>query len=35
MKRNFEAWLLTMKDSIATWNYYTDFPKVYEKYRED
>ncbi len=30
MKRNFEPWLLTMKDSIATWNYYTDFPKVYE-----
>lgn len=30
MKRNFEAWLLTMKDSIATWNYYTDFTKVYE-----
>ena len=30
MKRNFESWLLTMKDSIATWNYYTDFPKVYE-----
>lgn len=30
MKRNFEAWLLTMKDSIATWNYYTGFPKVYE-----
>ena len=30
MKRNFEAWLLTMKDSIATWNYYTDFSKVYE-----
>jgi len=30
MKRNFEAWLLTMKDSIATWNYYTDFAKVYE-----
>lgn len=30
MKRNFELWLLTMKDSIATWNYYTDFPKVYE-----
>lgn len=29
MKRNFESWLLTMKDSIATWNYYTDFPKVY------
>lgn len=30
MKRNFESWLLTMKGSIATWNYYTDFPKVYE-----
>lgn len=30
MNRNFEAWLLTMKDSIATWNYYTDFAKVYE-----
>ena len=30
MKRNFESWLLTMKDSITTWNYYTDFPKVYE-----
>ncbi len=36
MKKNFEAWLLTMKDSIATWNYYVNFPKVYEnvaKYR--
>lgn len=30
MKRDFESWLLTMKDSIATWNYYTDFPKVYD-----
>lgn len=30
MKRNFESWLLTMEDSIATWNYYTDFPKVYD-----
>ena len=29
MKRNFEQWLATMKDSIATWNYYTDFEKVY------
>lgn len=28
-KRNFEAWLINMKDSIATWNYYTDFDKVY------
>lgn len=36
MKVNFEKWLLTMKDSIATWNYYVNFPKVYEnvsKYR--
>lgn len=30
MKRNFESWLLTMKDSIATWDYYTDFGKVYQ-----
>lgn len=30
MKKNFESWLLTMKDSIATWSYYTDFEKVYE-----
>ena len=30
MKRNFESWLLTMKDSIATYSYYTDFEKVYE-----
>lgn len=30
MKRNFESWLLKMKDSIATWEYYTDFEKVYE-----
>lgn len=29
MKRNFDQWLATMKDSIATWNYYTDFKKVY------
>ncbi|MDY4788885.1 MAG: type II restriction endonuclease [Bacilli bacterium] len=29
MKRNFNDWLNTMKDSIATWNYYTDFEKVY------
>ena len=28
-KRNFEAWLINMKDSIVTWNYYTDFDKVY------
>ena len=29
MKRNFNEWLSTMRDSIATWNYYTDFEKVY------
>ena len=28
--RNFNAWLSTMKESIATWTYYTDFEKVYE-----
>ena len=28
--RDFERWLSTMKDSIATWTYYTDFDKVYE-----
>ena len=30
MNRDFNKWLSTMKDSIATWNYYTDFEKVYE-----
>ena len=30
MKRNFDEWLLTMKDSVASWTYYTDFRKVYE-----
>ena len=30
MNRDFETWLSTMKDSIATWTYYTDFDKVYE-----
>ncbi len=29
MKRDFKVWLSSMKDSIATWDYYTDFPKVY------
>ena len=29
MKRNFKEWLSTMRDSIATWKYYTDFEKVY------
>ena len=30
MKRDFNNWLGTMKDSIASWTYYTDFQKVYE-----
>lgn len=29
MERNFNEWLSTMRDSIATWRYYTDFEKVY------
>lgn len=29
MERNFNKWLSTMRDSIATWRYYTDFEKVY------
>lgn len=29
MKRNFNDWLSAMRDSIATWRYYTDFEKVY------
>ena len=28
--RDFNAWISTMKDSVATWTYYTDFEKVYE-----
>lgn len=28
--RDFNTWLSTMKDSVATWTYYTDFDKVYE-----
>ena len=30
MNRDFKAWLSTMKESVATWTYYTDFEKVYE-----
>ena len=30
MKRDFNSWLGTMKDSIASWTYYTNFQKVYE-----
>lgn len=29
-KRDFNIWLSGMKDSIASWTYYTDFKKVYE-----
>ncbi len=29
MKRNFDEWLKTFTDTIATWKYYTDFEKVY------
>lgn len=31
MKRDFNDWLGTFRNSIATYNYYTDFSKVYEK----
>ena len=30
MSRNFNDWLKTMRDSIATYDYYTDFEKVYK-----
>lgn len=29
MKRNFDEWLKSFRNSIATWRYYTDFEKVY------
>ncbi len=28
--RDFNSWLATMTDTIASWKYYTDFEKVYE-----
>ena len=28
--RNFNKWILDFKESIATWNYYVNFEKVYE-----
>ena len=28
--RNFDEWFKNFDDSIATWNFYTDFDKVYE-----
>ncbi len=30
MTRDFNKWLNAMRDSIATWKYYTDFEKVYK-----
>lgn len=30
MSRNFEEWLNSFDDSIASWKYYTDFEKVYK-----
>ena len=30
MKRDFEQWLSTFRDSIASYDYYTDFAKVYK-----
>lgn len=29
MKRNFDEWIKTFTDTIATWRYYTDFEKVF------
>ncbi len=29
-KRNFEEWFATFRESISTYNYYTNFEKVYE-----
>lgn len=29
MKRDFETWLPTFRDSIANYSYYVDFEKVY------
>ncbi len=29
MKRDFNEWFSTFRDTIATWKYYTDFDKVY------
>ena len=30
MKRNFNKWIENLRDSIATYGYYTDFDKVFE-----
>ena len=33
--RDFDKWLSTMNDSIATWKYYTDYEKVYKNEEKD
>ena len=33
--RDFDKWLSTMNDSIATWKYYTDFEKSIQKCRKN
>ena len=34
MKRDFNLWFKSMKDNIATWDYYTDFKKIYKNVNE-
>ena len=34
MKRDFNSWFETFDDSIATWDFYTDFEKVYKNANE-
>lgn len=34
MARDFQTWLSTFKDSIADWNYYTNFEKVYKNVKD-
>lgn len=34
MKRNFSEWLSKFRTSVASWDYYVDFPKVYENIRK-
>lgn len=34
MKRDFNSWFKSMKDNIATWDYYTDFKKIYKNVNE-
>lgn len=33
-ERNFQEWLSTMTDAVASWTYYTDFPKIYKNVDE-